>query len=679
MSRGAIAQLGERLHGMQEVVGSIPSSSTINLSGCKLDKKLYRPDIDGLRAIAVFSVILYHLGLSDFKGGFVGVDVFFVISGFLITRIIQKQIIAGTFSFREFYMRRVRRIMPALVFTMIFTLIAAAVFFSPQALHNTAKGTVSSLLSASNFFFWQENDYFNLNTQIQPLLHTWSLSIEEQFYLIWPAFLVLTFTRYSRRTVYILTTALIVVSLCLAQWVLKIDASAAFYLMPFRIAEFGVGAAVVWLSSYRVRPLIAEILCTVGMVLIFYAVFHFKSKMPFPGLTALVPCVGAALILYSGTARYSGWVLRNEGIRQIGLISYSLYLVHWPLIVFTRYQNLGPLTHPQMIYIVIASFLFAIFMYRFIEQPFRKYTFKTMPRPYYYLAIVTVIFVLIASVSMWNGWYWRLGEKAADLQKIGSASDYHIKFNGGVGCGALNCTTNESRLRKPMIYIFGDSHAEVYYAGFKAAFPDYDVRIFASSGCQLFSPEFDGPKPPNYRTQCDETRKQAFEAMSRNDGIVIITQMWGIGRMGVESLRTGEKISFASEDEYARFVATELRHLKKQTGNQKIIILGEVPPFGQYSSPLDCISRPYFTPRQCLANESTPGTRTINKSMNVNITDTIFIDPTMALCDDKSCHNFIDGIPAYSDDNHLSIKGSIFTVSKLEPSLRNSFKKLQSK
>ena len=636
-----------------------------------MDNKLYRRDIDGLRAMAVLSVILYHLGLTSFKGGFVGVDVFFVISGFLITRIVCNQINDGTFSFREFYMRRVRRIMPALIFTMALTLAVAAILFSPYALHTTAQGAVSSLLSVSNFLFWQDNDYFNLKTQMQPLLHTWSLSIEEQFYLIWPAFLVLVLTRYTNRVTYVITALVVIISLALAQWLLKIDASAVFYLMPFRIAEFGIGAVGVWLGRYHVRPLILEIICLAGLIMIACAVLFYQSNMPFPGLTALLPCVGAACILYGGTARYSGWVLRNNLMRGIGLISYSLYLAHWPIIVFTRYQTIATLMPSQMRWIFAATFCLAIFMYRFIEQPFRRKTVKGLSLPYPRIAITATALTLLVAISMWSGWYWRLGDKAEYLSGFGSTDDYQLRANGGAGCDMPSCAANVSVRQKPLIYIVGDSHALMYYAGFKKVFSDYEVRFLTSSGCQLFSWEFDSQKTPDYRLGCDKARAEAFTAMAKNNSVFFIAQMWGIGQLGLVSQHTGDKVSFATNDQYGAFVARQVSQLKQQTGNNKIVLLGDTPGFGQYSSPLDCVSRPYFKPHQCLVNKVVTGDQDLNEAIGKHLLDTIFIKPSDVLCTAGTCRNFIDEKPAYSDDNHLSIDGSIFVVKALEPRLRD--------
>ena len=641
-----------------------------------MDSKLYRSDIDGLRAIAVLSVILYHFGLSTFQGGFVGVDVFFVISGFLITRIIQNQIIAGTFRFRDFYIRRARRIMPALVFTMVFTLVGATIFFSPQALKTTAEGTLSALFSVSNIFFWKQNDYFNLNIQMQPLLHTWSLSLEEQFYLIWPAFLLLGLPRCSKRVMYVLIALLILGSIVLAQWIIKIDASAAFYLIPFRVAEFGIGAVMVWLNHYRVRPVITECLCVAGLTLIAYAVLFYQPKMPFPGLTALVPCVGAAFILYSGNVSRSGGLLRNEAARRIGLISYSLYLVHWPIIVFARYQMIAPLTRPHMLCILIVSLCLAAFMYRFVEQPFRKDSIRGLKIPHRRTAIITVVLVLIIAVSMQSGWYWRLGDRAADLIKIGSADDYQNKFSGGAGCSMPTCTTHVPGTTKPKIYVLGDSHALMYYTGFKELFSDFDIQFWTSSGCQLFSPEYDSSKGAYYRHECDNTRREAFAAMAKNDGTVILTQMWGIGKMGLESQLTGKMISFPTYDDYGAFVAREIHKLKEKTGNHKVIVIGDMPGFGRYSSPLDCISRPYFQPDRCMLNTFAGLSVDINENMRAHLEDA-FVDPTVALCGSKGCRTFVDGKPAYSDDNHLSIDGTIFTMKTIEPKLRDAIKQVQ--
>lgn len=393
-----------------------------------MDPSRYRPDIDGLRAIAVLGVVLYHAGSDTFSGGFVGVDVFFVISGFLITRLINDGIQRGSFSFSHFYVRRARRLFPALFFTLSLTLIFASFIFLPQHLERFGGALLHSILSVSNFYFWSESGYFDTGAHLKPLLHTWSLSVEEQFYLFWPSifYLLVTSTKKNIAPVFIFITGIISFYLSVL-WV-KNDPTAAFYLAPFRVFEFAIGAIMVWLVDCPPkRKYFLEPIFLIGMALILYPIFTYTPETPFPGKNALIPCIGTALLIYSGTAKYGGRLLNNRLAVGIGLISYSLYLIHWPVIVFYKYYfvrpRLGPLSASA---IIVISIIGATLMYFFVEKPFRSAT----PQPGRFsapafgltCALCSLLLVLPAA-HIWaeNGWEWRF--PADVIQVVGSPKE----------------------------------------------------------------------------------------------------------------------------------------------------------------------------------------------------------------------------------------------------------------
>jgi peptidoglycan/LPS O-acetylase OafA/YrhL len=336
------------------------------------DNLRYRPDIDGLRAVAVLSVLFFHVGFGRFGGGWVGVDVFFVISGFLITRLIRDEIAAGSFSFAGFYARRARRLFASLMFTIAASFIAGALIFDRVYLQHFAGEVVYALVAASNIFYWLDGGYFGIAEQYKPLLHTWSLGVEEQFYLIWPLTLVLIVGRL-RRYLWPLLTAIALLSLFLADYYFYLGAErAAFLLLPGRIFEFAIGAMLVWLVGAQPGNRWARAgALLLGLGLIFVAVFGFTTSTPFPTLYALVPCVGSALVIFGGAGAGLRWILGNRPLVYIGKISYSLYLIHWPLIVFYSYHRLAPLTLLEQTLICIAAVVAAALMYTFIEQPFR--------------------------------------------------------------------------------------------------------------------------------------------------------------------------------------------------------------------------------------------------------------------------------------------------------------------
>jgi peptidoglycan/LPS O-acetylase OafA/YrhL len=329
----------------------------------------YRPEIDGLRAIAVLSVVFFHFGVPGFAGGFLGVDVFFVISGYLITRLIYQEIsTTGEFGFVDFYLRRIRRLFPALACVLVASSLAAVVVFSPEHLKQFARELMTSVLSVSNVFFFSESGYFDIDKQFKALLHTWSLGVEEQFYLVWPVFLFLAL-KLGRKT---FVTALIVSSVAsLVAAEFWSDRSAAFFLTPFRVFEFAIGAGLVWLGKYEKPGIRAEFAAFCGLVMIGAAV-HLLTHIPYlPGVLTLVPTLGAALIIYARDAKFVGLLTRNPISVGIGKISYSLYLVHWPLFVFYYYINYRPLTGFDRLTLLVISVALAIALNRLVEQRFR--------------------------------------------------------------------------------------------------------------------------------------------------------------------------------------------------------------------------------------------------------------------------------------------------------------------
>jgi peptidoglycan/LPS O-acetylase OafA/YrhL len=300
----------------------------------------YRPEIDGLRAVAVISVLLYHVGVLQFSGGYVGVDVFFVISGFLITRIIFEEASrTGTFSFSNFYLRRLRRLFPALLTTVAISFLFGYWLLSPLNFREFGGSAITALTSVSNFFFWAHSGYFDTAAISKPLLHTWSLSVEEQFYLVWPAFIAtLTLKKWPVPVVLLAAGA---ASLLFNIPFSSGDTSTIFYLTPFRVFEFVIGAILIWLpqiSRYRIN----QALTLGGLLLIAFSVLTYTQKTIFPSFHALPPCIGAACVIYAGNNPIAKLLLGNRLSVFIGKISYSLYLVHWPLIVFYRYYVFDP-------------------------------------------------------------------------------------------------------------------------------------------------------------------------------------------------------------------------------------------------------------------------------------------------------------------------------------------------
>ena len=382
--------------------------------------KAYRGDIDGLRAIAVISVMLYHFSVWPFTGGFVGVDVFFVISGYLITGGILKDDSHHHFSFSDFYTRRARRLFPALIATIGISYAVAFFTFSPFDFEKMSASTVFALTGISNFYFWMSADYFDSASILKPLLHTWSLSVELQFYLVWPLLLIVL-ARFGRMAVASGAVVVTLAGFALSLYAISHDSTGAYYLTQYRFWEFAAGGLVfLFRRSAAFNRLVSVhgALFALGIALVLYPVFTYSTNTTFPGINALMPVIGSMLIILSGDKAVAGHVLASRPASYIGEISYSLYLIHWPVVVFTQYILVKEFTGLAGLLLVVASFALAIPMHRFIEKPLRKPGSLKLSGPAFCVACSCVaIVILIPSASSWvgKGWVWRLPKELRDI------------------------------------------------------------------------------------------------------------------------------------------------------------------------------------------------------------------------------------------------------------------------
>jgi peptidoglycan/LPS O-acetylase OafA/YrhL len=341
----------------------------------------YRKDIDGLRAIAVTTVIAFHAQWPLLRGGFIGVDVFFVISGYLMGSLIIEDVSAGRFSIVSFYERRVRRIFPALAFMLLATSLLAYLCLLPGELKDYAKSLVAATLSYSNIYFSHFTNYFNPGTSASiPLLHTWSLAVEEQFYAVLPIFVILAH-RLWRRGFGLVLLAATLVSFAFSAYGAYgayADRVSAFYLLHSRAWELLLGTLLSLRSFPRLRaPLSRNLASAAGLVLIGASAFTLSPDTNFPGIAALIPCGGAALIILAGRSGSSltGFILSCRPLVFVGQISYSLYLWHWPIFVFMRMSELFPLGRHEVLMTllaVLATTIVATFSWKYVEAPFRR-------------------------------------------------------------------------------------------------------------------------------------------------------------------------------------------------------------------------------------------------------------------------------------------------------------------
>jgi len=384
--------------------------------------KHYRPEIDGLRAISVIGVVLFHLELG-FPGGFVGVDVFFVISGYLITGILLRQLGEDRFSLMEFWARRVRRIVPAAMVMVVGALLIGAFLQTPERYASLARSAMAHVLMASNCYFTRDQGYFAEKSDYEPLLHTWSLSVEEQFYLIFPLIVCFVWKRAPQRLVLVLTSAALI-SFSWSWFEVVNNPKWAFFLLPARGWELLVGALLAILPQKIMRSFCDEAWAGLGLVLVLAPMFFFDRQTAFPGPAALAPVLGAALLIWTGGSTKIGKLLGWRALVKIGLISYSLYLWHWPFVVFAR-EMLLELTFTWKIALLVASLLAGYFSWRWVEMPSRSgLLLATRRRSLIFgLTSAVTLFVIAFSIKASGGFPSRL---PAELRLI--ISD--ITWNG---------------------------------------------------------------------------------------------------------------------------------------------------------------------------------------------------------------------------------------------------------
>lgn len=335
----------------------------------------YRKDIDGLRSLAVLPVLFFHAGFSLFSGGYVGVDIFFVISGFLITQILLQELAEQRFSIIRFYQRRARRILPALFSMLLFTTLFAAFIIPPELFREYGQSLVSVGIFASNIFFYSETGYFGFDAEKMPLLHTWSLAVEEQFYIFVPPLLYLLY----RAGLSVLGIVFVLLSLCSLAWSQFLlqdqQQGSSFFLIMSRAWELFAGSliAIYQLDKRQISPRMAQIAGMLGLGMIASSIFLYQSQTPFPGVTALLPVIGTMLII--SFCRHGTWVYKMLAVTPmvwIGLISYSLYLVHQPVFALSRFLTIAEPSGLVFASLILLSIVLAYGNYRYVERPFRQ-------------------------------------------------------------------------------------------------------------------------------------------------------------------------------------------------------------------------------------------------------------------------------------------------------------------
>jgi peptidoglycan/LPS O-acetylase OafA/YrhL len=419
----------------------------------------YRKEIDGLRALAVIPVILFHAGFSCFNGGFIGVDVFFVISGYLITTIIINELSEGTFSLLNFYERRARRILPALFFVTLIWIPFAWVLFTPSDLKDFGQSLLAVATFSSNILFWHETSYFGTDSEIKPLLHTWSLAVEEQYYILFPLFL-LFFWRFGKKSILIFLGLIFTISIGVAHWGAYNNPTPTFYLLPTRGWELILGVFTAFYlqkNGFLESKLLNQSGSLLGFALIVFSIIAFDDKTPFPSFYALIPTLGTALLII--TAVKSTWIqklLSFNPIVGLGLISYSAYLWHQPILAFFRNRASTEFLNLYLIALCIISIILAFFSWNFIEKPFRDKTLinrKTMFK-FSFFGVLTLL-IVGTFLTLSDGALYKYSSKDRDILSLFiNPNEYTTKrFNEHL---LINFDENSSK----KILLIGDSSAQ---------------------------------------------------------------------------------------------------------------------------------------------------------------------------------------------------------------------------
>ena len=423
----------------------------------------YRPEIDGLRAVAVMGVVLFHAGLGV-PGGYVGVDVFFVISGFLITSIILKNLKKGTFSLIDFWVRRIRRIIPAVSVLVLCVLGAGLYLLDPKSMEDLARSSMAQALMLANIYFWQDAGYFTDAAEYKPLLHTWTLAVEEQFYLFFPV-AVVTVHKLFKDKLFVVFSAAAIASLALSIYFTTIYPSASFFLLPTRAWELLAGSLIAMREGQgKLNRSAAEIMSLTGLVMISASMFLYDSATPFPGYNALLPVVGSAAFIWGcqNHKTYAGSLLSFKPFVFLGLISYSLYLWHWPIFSFARFL-FADLDTVTAICLIAISIVVSYISWKFVENPFRDGGLLPTKIAAFSFGSIALAFLFISSSIIWKleGIPGRLNPSQLAIAKDISwnGSKYKNKNDSSTLIGDQSLFY-ENKI--PDFVVWGDSHAKAY-------------------------------------------------------------------------------------------------------------------------------------------------------------------------------------------------------------------------
>ncbi len=544
---------------------------------------IYRREIDGLRTIAVGSVVLFHAGVPGFAGGFAGVDVFFVISGYLITVILLKDLEAGRFSIVKFYERRARRILPALSLVVaVTTAVAVGGLMLPDQLTTYFRSVVATALFAANFYFWRSIDYFSPSAEENPLLHMWSLAVEEQFYIVFPIFLALAW-RYGRRSIGAVMALTAIASLGLAHYYAPIHAEAAFYFPVTRAWELLAGAmiAMTLRGGEPAKGALATAMSLLGLALVLVSIVIVDESLPYPSLWTVPPVLGTALLIrYARPDDPAGWLLALAPMVFIGQLSYSIYLWHQPLFAFARISSFEPPSLTTFLLLSALTVPLSWLSWRFVEQPFRGR--EVSRRSIFALSGVSI--AVMVAAGLWVGTSpetaWRLSRLTeADrpafevIERTREGDAFKAPAANLATLPAGECVFRVDRITPaldqrltdcaaahgPGVLVLGDSHANGLYAMLREGSSAPFLAALNQGGCIPYQGLTGGP----LRHACPSPQEiQALVARHAEDlGLALYTQAFHIMHEDGETLRGEAGFHPEFADDVAAYLAGIARHV----------------------------------------------------------------------------------------------------------------------
>jgi peptidoglycan/LPS O-acetylase OafA/YrhL len=643
--------------------------------------------VDGLRALAIISVVGYHVTPSRVPGGFVGVDVFFVISGFLITSLLCKEIANQTFSLADFLARRARRIVPALACVILVSFVAAYLIMSPEEMSEFGKSLAASALFGANIHFYRTTDYFALSAQERPLLHTWSLSIEEQFYLLWPLVLLLLVTRLPRRAAIMVLIGAIVASLVAFEVYASSKPTYAFYMPHCRAWALLIGALLALsIDKIDLSQTASECMAALGLTGIAASVFLFSETRPYPGIATLLATLSTAAIIVACSRKQPvvGRMLRFAPLVWIGLISYSLYLWHWPILSFARLQAPSEPSSIMIPLMLLASVALAWLSWRYVETPLRRRYGRFALSTRRALVSAAVLLVAVAGLGMaikaGDGWSWRLDAVSrAVYAQMSSGNDLRARCDGVENIFSAGSFCTFGRKRDPGqsydIAIFGDSNADhfVPMLALLGEAKGLAGRQVTQSTCAPLLGVWRTGQPARHEELCLEYQKGIVEFLKANPKLklAVLSGDWASYQKGLgnNGLALGEGMGLQARDPSHRsleyFLDATVRYLLDR--GIGVLLIGQVPHWHKADGlPVACAiaaKRSGTDDRACgiPASSVREGLAVSNAAIQhvaaryANVTAILGTD---LLCDAAECYSVMDGVFLYRNLGHLNGLGS---------------------